>query len=374
MNLKSKTVAAGLALMPALLSGCGGGGGGSSSDTTSPVTSPPGTSPTPITPSVYTIATISPPDSGSFVPSKVNNSGVIAGQRVYSGGDASALLYINGQYTQIRYSNGNPTSDILSGEAKDINDNNDVVGELYNTNERPSYPYAFVYSNGQLTLLPSLEGYVGLLAQAKGISPSGEIVGSETDKVNEHAIVWQKDASGNYQPSRLATLASYTYSEAYGVSGAGIIVGLSAYQSRANPQACVWQSGAVMGLGYLPGGSYSSANAVNASGVVAGTSDTSGGSAHAVTWSNSVPQDLGVLSGDKSSHATAINDQGLVVGDSDSADQSVRAFLFKNGVMIDLNTQIPSDSGWVLYYARSINSKGQITGTGNKGAFLMTPK
>ena len=107
---------------------------------------------------------------------------------------------------------------------------------------------------------------------------------------------------------------------------------------------------------------------------MAGTSDTSGGSAHAVTWSNSVPQDLGVLSGDKSSHATAINDQGLVVGDSDSADQSVRAFLFKNGVMIDLNTQIPSDSGWVLYYARSINSKGQITGTGNKGAFLMTPK
>jgi hypothetical protein len=45
--------------------------------------------------------------------------------------------------------------------------------------------------------------------------------------------------------------------------------------------------------------------------------------------------------------------------------------------MVDLNTALPPDSGWELLYARDINNRGQITGTGffNGGyrAYVLTP-
>jgi len=57
-----------------------------------------------------------------------------------------------------------------------------------------------------------------------------------------------------------------------------------------------------------------------------------------------------------------------------------RAFLFDEtlpGQMIDLNTQIPPNSGWYLSYAWGINNLGQIVGegliNGNKHAFLLLP-
>jgi len=47
--------------------------------------------------------------------------------------------------------------------------------------------------------------------------------------------------------------------------------------------------------------------------------------------------------------------------------------MWVNGKVIDLNTFVPSGSTWVLTGATAINDKGQITGVGNNGAFLLTP-
>ena len=63
---------------------------------------------------------------------------------------------------------------------------------------------------------------------------------------------------------------------------------------------------------------------------------------------------------------------GQIVGKSKG-----RAFLWQGGVMTDLNTWLPTNSGWVLTEARAINALGQIVGAGtNNGqtrAFLLSP-
>jgi probable HAF family extracellular repeat protein len=54
------------------------------------------------------------------------------------------------------------------------------------------------------------------------------------------------------------------------------------------------------------------------------------------------------------------------------------AFLFIDGKAIDLNSQLPANSGWILSSATGINNKGQIIGDGTNAAgqfhaFLLTP-
>ena len=95
--------------------------------------------------------------------------------------------------------------------------------------------------------------------------------------------------------------------------------------------------------------------------------------------------DLGTLGGPYSI-GYGINASGQIVGDSPTAFSSVHAFLYTaaNG-MVDLNTLVPSGTGWSLDYAYSINDAGQITGSGTKTtcgpntcvflthAFVLTP-
>ena len=79
-----------------------------------------------------------------------------------------------------------------------------------------------------------------------------------------------------------------------------------------------------------------------------------------------------------------INDSGQVVGRSYEGASSYisgpgRAFVKESGQpMRNLNTLIPADSGWTIYEAMDINSKGKIAATGYKAgvgthALLLTP-
>jgi probable HAF family extracellular repeat protein len=87
---------------------------------------------------------------------------------------------------------------------------------------------------------------------------------------------------------------------------------------------------------------------------------------------------MGTLGG--YSEAVAINNLGQVVGDSYTVGGS-HAFVTDLATMqmVDLNTQIPPDSGWTLFEASAINDAGQIVGTGqlpgynNVHAYLLTP-
>jgi probable HAF family extracellular repeat protein len=118
------------------------------------------------------------------------------------------------------------------------------------------------------------------------------------------------------------------------------------------------------------------ATAMNNGAVIVGyTIFTGSTSAHAFQW-NGTLKDLGTLGG-PSSAAQGINSLGQIVGSAFTASGGSHAFIVDKGNMTDLNTLIPSNSGWVLTQATGINDSGRIVGNGlyngNQRAFLLTP-
>ena len=87
-------------------------------------------------------------------------------------------------------------------------------------------------------------------------------------------------------------------------------------------------------LGTL-GGSFSSGNAINNLGQVAGASSLSSDLIHAFVWQNGAIQDLGTLGG-VFSNAGAINDNGQIVGQAATTTDPVQAFSWQNGTMTNI--------------------------------------
>jgi probable HAF family extracellular repeat protein len=137
--------------------------------------------------------------------------------------------------------------------------------------------------------------------------------------------------------------------------------------------------GAMTDLGRL-GGTSSAANAINASGQIAGASQITGDSAwHAFLYTgmpgvDGVMDDLGTLGGTGSA-GFAINALGQIVGASDTTgDAAEHAFFYTgtpdvDGVMIDLDAWLDANypaegANWTLTDAAGLTDTGLITGTG----------
>src|SRR5882724_6250051 len=123
-------------------------------------------------------------------------------------------------------------------------------------------------------------------------------------------------AAQTYTAIDLGTLPAGS-ARVHGVNESGQAVGASGYPHGAETHAFFWQKqGGIRDLGTLSGGDYSSAFAINDSGVVVGTSNTST-STHAFSWTVIHGlSDLGTLPDANASSALAINNQGQIVGSS----------------------------------------------------------
>jgi probable HAF family extracellular repeat protein len=136
-----------------------------------------------------------------------------------------------------------------------------------------------------------------------------------------------------------------------------------------------------MDLGTL-GGDGSGANDINEYGQIVGRAQTVLGDWRPVLWNGMDTVELQIPDQDQAGMACWINNCGQIVGysgpDKIGSDlHNTHALLWEDGRMINLQTQIPANSGWKLRQATGINDQGQITGfgqyNGKNRVFLLTP-
>jgi len=264
--------------------------------------------------------------------------------------------------------------------AQGISESGEVVGYSNIKGQPATSFYAFRWSaDTGMVNLGTLPG--GSSSAAFQVNSAGVIAGDSFTKSGVvNATSWTDGKIRN-----LGALPKSIFTAGLAINGNGDIVGESdfAYSPTFKSHGFFWNGSKLEDLGTLTGGVTSVANAINTAGVAVGQSDGAhtSGHWHAVLWTASTHEirDLGVIAGGTYSIAFAINDSTTVVGYGNIFDNAAHAMIWtaKAG-MQDLNSLIPSDSGWVLVNANSINNVGQIVGYGVKNshnhAFLLTPQ
>lgn len=281
----------------------------------------------------------------------INNLGQIAGCD-----DNGAFIWSSGNLQQLGGVPGYSTSEAAYG----INNNGDAVGYCSGATSQ-----ATAWLGGVATPLQSG------LSRAQSINDLGQIVGRVGPNspwygqtTYPHAFLYD---NGNV--TMLDAQTGYNCSEAYSINNNSQIAGWVG-SSSSDRNACIWNGTSVQLLGFK-GCTYG----INDNGVAVGSTGK------AFLWQNGTTVNLGAL-GLSFSTAQAINNNGQVVGhytnDSFGYIDKSRAFLYENNVMLNLNTLIASNSGWNLLMANDINDHGQIVGIGNSSsgtyrAFLLNP-
>ena len=299
---------------------------------------------------IYSVTDLGSLGDASSTGYQINDAGAVVGWAETVTGSNQAFVSLDGGSAQTL-----PSPGASDSSAYGINGSDVIVGVSYTGGQA----HGTIWSGSTVTDLGA-----GVFAMA--INASGTIVGS-----NGHAF---KLVNGSYQD--LGTLPGGDWSAAYGVNASGTTVGYGDLASGLF-RAMIWNpDGSVTQLGTL-GGANSYATAVNDSGQVVGHAATASGYDNAFLEIGGVMQDLGTLDGG-CSYAYGINDSGVIVGYSWSEDaNNPEAFVYSDGLMQDLNSLIPSASGWQLLEAYGINASGDITGIGllndHPAAFLLEP-
>jgi probable HAF family extracellular repeat protein len=308
---------------------------------------------------------------------RVNADGIVLGVATRSftmpngGGEQQerSFLRTSGEQREILVINGNV-------HAWDLNALGQVVGTTaYYCNSR-----AFVWHDGTWSLLPPLGGSS---SWCFAVNDHGQVVGGSYIDESDwpyHATLWQPDGSA----IDLGTLGGSTgVSNAAAINNFGVVVGWTDYPARPHV-AFRWQNGQMIAL-TGPGGAESRrptvARDINDEGIVAGYADLSGDlNYEPLTWRNGAVDTLPLPSDRPIGQAFALNNAGDIIGRATAALYEIeqyRALLWRHGQVIDLNSLIPSNSGWVLTDAAHISDSGHIVGrglvNGELHGFLLTP-
>ena len=133
-----------------------------------------------------------PPFLGRTFASEINDHGDVVGDNI-TGSDefesSQALLWKAGEITEIvpaATEEGEP----IDSTANAINDRGQVVGSLFPLFGGPGDAGAYVWQDGQRTMLPSLFG--GTAGSAQDINNSGDIVGQSSSFSENRATLWRK--------------------------------------------------------------------------------------------------------------------------------------------------------------------------------------
>jgi probable HAF family extracellular repeat protein len=282
----------------------------------------------------------------------INNSGWVVGQADLAGygqtgyGQSHAFIGGAGNLLDLGTLGGSFSIAAAINDAGQIAGSSTLVGDATTV--------AFLYANGSMTNLGTLGGD---FSSARALNNAGAVVGqSYTTNGDLHGFVY---AGGTM--TDVGTLGG-TYSSALALDDAGVVVGESD-TTNGDIHGFIYAGGVLTDIGTL-GGTYSSAYAINTAGQAIGMATTlNDAEAHAFMYSGGTLADLGTLGGGYSA-PNAINNLGAVVGTSATTNGNYHAFLYQMGQMVDLNTLLPTNSGWELTDAYFINDSGRIVGLG----------
>lgn len=316
----------------------------------------------------------------------INEPGQIVGLSRLPGDTTNhAFLYRKGELTDLFPLN---SENILTAGPTGIN--NDgliasgvIAGGIYD-------PALLDSTTGDITVLGSFGGlFFGIFnGVATSVNNDGQAVGySYLDSLNRHAFL--------YSDGVMTDIGSFGgYSYALGINASGTIVGSSSELVNGVGHAFIYSQGTMIEIN--PFGALindSAATGINNRGQVVGRAFTGASSFHGFIYWKGTITDLGTLDGGRNSEARAINEKGLVVGIADRPYSSTcsdpiggtfpctryiqTGVLYENGELKDLNSLIPTDSGWDLTWAFGVNNRGQIVGYGVYNnrfrAFVLTP-
>ena len=238
--------------------------------------------------------------------------------------------------------------------------------------------FAFIYDGNRIIELDITE-FTSLCSYAYDINNNDQVTGQldylSYDGFYQEAFLYQ-----NQELHYLGYLGGRE-SLGYGINDAGQVVGYSTLEFPKDDvkHAFLYADGVMQDLGTL-GGTNSIAHDINDDGMITGSSDIQGDFAtHAFLYDGDDMYDLGTLGGNDSI-GLSINSEGQVVGTSQvSGDTPIyAAFLYDGESMLDLcDLTECTVHGWdSLESATGINDEGAITGVGyiqsSKRAFLIT--
>ncbi|MGA3107346.1 MAG: Ig-like domain repeat protein [Terriglobales bacterium] len=303
-------------------------------------------------------------------------------------------------------------------------DSNGNVAGVFETSKKPRQTHAFYWTKkGGLQDLGTLGGN-GDDSAAFGINASGQVVGQANSAPGapDQAFLWSA-STGMVDLGNLGGPSSV----ANAINASGEAAGQSDLSSGFTNGFFWTNGGGLQSIGILQGGQQSGANAINSSGEIAGWANVNsnddavvwtseGGlvnlgitakcgatafgindsaevvgwfnnsagctfTSHGFSWTESIGfKDLGVLPGAQYSFAYSVNSSGQIVGTGNTSTPSTTALLWtSDGKLQDLNTLIPSKSARTLVSANAINYAGQIvadaTAKNGKGSYavLLTP-
>src|SRR5688500_1395573 len=323
------------------------------------------------TPGPYTLTDLGSLGAGDTQAFDLNDSAQVVGYSRTSMLQSRAFLWDNGQMANL----GVVNADDFQSAATDVNSLGHAVGT---STLRNGFARAALFRNGSaIGLTPELPPYEGT-SFASAINDHGHIVGAvdDDDSMFYEGILW----SANGPRTVLGHLGGGSTRPA-DINNAGQIVGTS--NTTAGPgHAFLWEYGLMTNLGVLEGDEDSGASAINADGVIVGTSGRLDMDSAAIytpfIYENGVMRAIVVQSSE--AYATDINDAGVVVGIMRAGGTSspYHAWIYADGIVTNLNSLIPSGSGLHLAYANAINNNGEIVGLaydarGKAHGFLLTP-
>jgi len=324
--------------------------------------------------------------------SAINNKGDVVGQADTGTAGAHAFLWSHGKMHDL-VGLLDPFTKELNTSAEtnaiSLNDTGEIVGDAdtgYGSGDgepRGIY-HAVLWRSGQISDLGVSDlgvqsGYRD--STALKISASGLIFGLDVENVNvttththrEHAFL-SKDGKSQRIPDSFHSLCMNALGQAGG-------------WQRRNGQtyAVVLDHDAVREIAPIPPGSNVYSMIISSSGQVAVTLDNR---SQAIIWQKfgrggqwqelmGLPSQPQTVVSDLNSLGQAVGQASTLVNYNAFSQPNSTAVLWQNNRVVDLNRAIPSDLGWHLINAASINERGQIVGfgtiNGHNHAFLMTP-